>query len=234
MPDSIDAGDPGRRDEDGPARRTGEDPFPGHELAKGDDRVPVRDEELAGEQGRVEDLRDEPLVERAQALDILPGQRLGGEHPDRRLGPPEEAGHAHQGPARAQPGHECVDLRAVGQDLGAGRLLVDTGVRRVAVLVGHDVARLGGHELLGQRDRPVRPERARRLDHLGAEQLDQLAPLGGDVVGHDQGHPIALPTTDHRQGDPGVARRRLEDDRVGAEPARSPRGPRSAPWRPDP
>ena len=94
-------------------------------------------------------------------------------------------------------------------------------VRLVAVLVGHDEARVLGDEVLGQRDRTVRAERSGRVDDLGAEQRRHLAALVGDVVGHDEGDPVAPPASDHGEGDAGVARRRLEDDRVRAEqPAR--------------
>ena len=43
------------------------------------------DEVLRVEHRRVEDLGHEPVVERAQALDLLAGQRLGGDDPDARL-----------------------------------------------------------------------------------------------------------------------------------------------------
>ena len=45
----------------------------------------LRHEVLRVEQRRVEDLGHEPLVERAQALDLLAGQRLGRDDPDARL-----------------------------------------------------------------------------------------------------------------------------------------------------
>ncbi len=93
-------------------------------------------------------------------------------------------------------------------------------VGRIAVLVGHHEAGILGHQVLGQGNRPVAAEVARGVDHLGPEQGGQLAPFLGHVVGHDQGHPVALPPADHRQGDAGVARGRLEDDRVGLQPVR--------------
>ena len=106
-------------------------------------------------QRRVEDLRDEPLVERAQALDQLAGERLGGHDPDARLVLAQVARHAHQRPAGAEAGHEDVDLRAVGEDLRAGRLVVGLRVGRVAVLVGHHEPLVLADEVLGQRDRAV-------------------------------------------------------------------------------
>ncbi len=47
----------------------------------------VRDEVLPVEHARIEDLGHEPLLERAQALDRVAGQRLGGVDPDPRLAP---------------------------------------------------------------------------------------------------------------------------------------------------
>src|ERR671927_324107 len=47
--------------------------------------VAVRDEVLRVEQRRVEDLRHEALVERPQALDLLPGEWLGGNNPHRTV-----------------------------------------------------------------------------------------------------------------------------------------------------
>ena len=50
----------------------------------------------------VEDLGDEPLVERAQALDLLAGQRLGGHDPDTGLVFAQVARHAHQRARRSR------------------------------------------------------------------------------------------------------------------------------------
>ena len=58
---------------------------------------------FASMQRRVEDLRDEALVERAQALDLLAGQRLGGHDPHARLVLAQVARHAHQRPAVPSP-----------------------------------------------------------------------------------------------------------------------------------
>ena len=126
----------------------------------------------------------------------------------------EIARDAHQRPARAEAGDEHVDLGAVGEDLRAGRLVVGQRVGRVAVLVRHHEALVLADQVLGQRDRPVRARRPRGVDDLGAEQRGHLAPLVGDVVGHDQRDAVALAPADHRQRDAGVARGRLEDDRV--------------------
>ena len=118
------------------------------------------DEVLRVEQRRIEDLGDEPLVERAQALDLLAGKRLGCDDPDARLVLAQVPRDAHQRPARPEAGDEDVDLGAVGEDLGAGRLLVGPRVRLVAVLVRHDEPLVLRDEVLGQR-RSRRSSRAR-------------------------------------------------------------------------
>ena len=72
-------------DEHRAARRPGEDPLLRDEVPQRRHGVPVGDEVLHVEDGRVEDLGHEPLVERAQALDVLAGQRLRGDDPRPRL-----------------------------------------------------------------------------------------------------------------------------------------------------
>ena len=114
---------------------------------------------FASMQVRLEDLRDEALVERAQALDLLAGQRLDRDDPDARLLLAEVARDAHQRPGGAEAGDEHVDLGAVREDLRAGRLVVGQRVGRVPVLVRHHEPLVLGHEVLGQRDRPVRAQR---------------------------------------------------------------------------
>ena len=90
-------------------------------------------------------------------------------------------------------------------------------VRLVPVLVGHHESLVLGDEVLGQRDRAVRTEGAGGIDHLRAVQRGHLAALVRDVVRHDERDAVALATADHREGDPGVARGRLQDDRVLVE-----------------
>ena len=92
-------------------------------------------------------------------------------------------------------------------------------VRLVAVLVRHHEALVLADEVLGQGDRAVGALRTGRIDDLRPEQRGHLAPLVRDVVGHHERDPVALAPADHRQRDAGVARRRLEDDRVLVEQA---------------
>jgi len=96
---------------------------------------------------------------------------------------------------------------------------VDARVRLVGVLVGHDELRIARDEVAGQRDRAVGAQRARRVDDLRAVERDELTPLERDVVGHYDRDAVALAPPDHGQGDAGVARRRLEQDRTGVQPA---------------
>src|SRR5947207_9077236 len=208
-----------RRHEDRAARRATEDALSLDEVAERCDRVLVADEVFRVEHRRIEDLRDEALIERTQALDQLAGEWLGGDDPDARLGAPQVSPDAHQRPARAESGDEHVDLRAIGEDLRAGRLLVGPRVGLVPVLVRHDEPRILRDEVLGQRNRAVAAEMPWRVDHLRAEEGGHLAALVRDVVGHDQGDSIALAPADHRESDPRVAGRRLENDRAGAEQA---------------
>src|SRR6266480_84202 len=67
---------------DRPRGDTGEQAFLLEQLASPDDRVAVGDEDLAIEQGQIDDRWDEPVVERAQPLDRLALHRLGGDDLD--------------------------------------------------------------------------------------------------------------------------------------------------------
>ena len=75
----------GRRHEHRSARRAGEDALAEDQLAQRRQRLEVRDEVLRVDELGLEQLRDEALVERAQALDLFPGERLGRDDPDARL-----------------------------------------------------------------------------------------------------------------------------------------------------
>ena len=122
---------------------------------------------------------------------------------------------AHQRAARAEAGDEHVDLGAVAQDLGTGALVVRERVRGIAVLEQERVA-VGfvGVDLLGHADRAVAALLARRQRDLGAEDLEQLAPLDRHVLGHDHAQLVAAQLRDEREPDAGVARRRFEDRRA--------------------
>ena len=85
------------------------------------------------------------------------------------------------------------------------------GVRRVPVLEQPHQPGLGGGELFGEPDRAVAALLARREHDFRAVDLEQLAPLDRDVLGHDDPEPVPAAARDDREPDARVARRRLED-----------------------
>ena len=109
-------------------------------------------------------LGDEALVEVAQAVDQLAVPRLGRDDPHLGLVLAEEPADAHQGAGGAEPGDEVGDRRQVGEQLGAGALVVREGVGLVAVLVEHHPVGVLGGDLLGDPRPPrwSRRPRARR------------------------------------------------------------------------
>src|ERR671928_181792 len=103
--------------------------------------------------------------------------------------PASTGADAHQRAAGAKAGHEGVDLGAVGPDLRARPGVVGLGVGGVAVLVEEDgVALLG--ELLGHPDGAVAAFLGRRRNDLGAEDLEELAPLDRHVLRQDHPQPV--------------------------------------------
>ena len=179
----------------------------------------------------LEHRRDVAVVEVAQPLDPLAERRLDGDHLDRRVLLLEEPAGAHQRAARAEAGDEVGDLRAVAPDLRAGALVVRARVGVVAVLVEEVPLGVLGGQLVGPAHGAVGALRARREDDLGAEHLEHLAPLDRHVLRHQDLDRVALELGDGRQGDAGVARRRLEDRLARAAAGRPSRRPRSSPWR---
>ena len=105
-------------------------------------RVGRRDREPRGQHGLVVELRHETLIDVPQAVDELPVPGLRGDdlHSGHVLA--QEAAGPHQRARGPQAGHEVRDLRQVGEQLGAGGLVVGAGVRLVAVLVQHDPVRV--------------------------------------------------------------------------------------------
>ncbi len=109
------------------------------------------------------------------------------------------------------------DLRQVGQQLGPGALVMRVGVGRVAVLVEHHPVGVLGGQLLGVRDRRVRPALGGREDDPRAVELEQLAALDRGVLRHHADHRIALEQGRHRQRDAGVATGRFENGGAGLQ-----------------
>src|SRR3954451_1292863 len=105
-----------------------EDPLGLQQLADPSYGVPRTDREPRVDQRGVVQLGDEPLVEVAQPVDQLAVAGLGGDDRDVGLGVAEEPADAHQGARRAEAPDEVRDARQVGQDLGAGALLVSERV----------------------------------------------------------------------------------------------------------
>ena len=131
----------------------------------------------------------------------------------------EAPADAHQRAAGAEARDEGGDLVELLEDLGRRAVVVRGRVGGVAVLVGHEVARVGGGHLERHLDRAVGALRARRVDDLGAVHLQQLGALRRHVVGHDDLQRIALARADHRERDAGVAGGRLEDGLAGRDRA---------------
>ncbi len=116
-------GDPHRGVQDAARGDAGEEALLARERAQPAHRLFVAHEQLAVEQREVEDLGRVAVLERAQAVDALAGQRLGGD--DLEVGPvaAQAAGAAHERAARAEPGDEDVDL-------GAARARISSAVPR--------------------------------------------------------------------------------------------------------
>ena len=75
------------------------------------------------------------------------------------------------------------DLGAVPPDLRPGALVVRQRVGRVAVLVEEDPLGVLVGQRSGHATAPLEPSAPGRLDDLGAEDLEQLAPLDETLSG---------------------------------------------------
>src|SRR3954452_17217767 len=208
-----------RRVQDRTGGDPGKDAFELEQLPDASYGVPRPDREPGVDEGLVVQLRDEPLVEVAQTVDQLAVPRLGGDDPHLRLALAEETPGTHQSPCGAQPGDEVRHRRQVRKDLGAGALVVRQRVRRVAVLVEHDPVGVLVGDPLGDPDRLVGAAGGRGGHDLDAPHAQQLTPFLRSVLRHHADEPVALELGRHRQGDPGVAGRRLEDRATGPERA---------------
>src|SRR5215217_4110038 len=153
----------------------------------------------------LEHRRDVALLEVAQALDALAERRFDGDHLDRRVLLLEEPAGAHQRAARAEPGDEVGDLRAVLPDLRPGALVVGAWVGVVAVLVEEAPLGVLGGQRVGPLDGAVGTLGAGRQDDLGAEHLEHLATLDRHVLGQQDLDRMALDPGDGGEGDAGVA-----------------------------
>ena len=95
----------------------------------------------------------------------------GGDDPDIRVVLLEPPAHAGEGAARAQTGHEHIQVRQVADDLRAGGLVVGAGIVGVTVLPGHEVDRVFLQHPLDHLDGAVGAFGPVRVDDVGAEGL---------------------------------------------------------------
>ena len=202
-------------------RDAAEHAFALEQEAEARDGLGVRHEELPVELGDVEDRRHVPVLERAEAHDLVAGERLGGGDDDVGKGLAEPLAGAHQRPARPEPGHEDVDTIEGGRDLGARAVVVRSRVRRVRVLERHEVRRVGLRELECEPHGAVRALLPGRLDDRGAVEPKQTTALGRHVRRDDAGERMAAQPCGERERDAGVPARRLEQVPSGLELARS-------------
>ena len=159
----------------------------------------------------VEQRRDVPLVQVAQALHAFAQWRLDGDDLHVGLVLFQEATRAHERATGAQARHEVGHLGAVAQDLGAGVLVVRPRVGVVRVLVEEAPFRIGLGHLDGPRHGAVAALFARREDDLGAEDLEHLTTLDGNAGGHEDLDGVTLDLRDGGERDTGVARRGFDD-----------------------
>ena len=137
---------------------------------------------------------------------VLARQRLGGVDPDARLG--ARAGSARRPSACRRCPRPATKTSISGQ---SARISGRSSPRGPAGWPGCRTGRASrtasslATRCLASAIAPLEPERAGRVDDLGAEQRRHLAPLLGHVVGHDERDAVALAAADHRQRDAGVA-----------------------------
>ncbi len=191
------------------------------QCAHASDGLGVRDQHFPVELRDVEDRRHVAVLERAQAHDGVAGKRLGRGDDDVGEALAEPLAGPHQRPTGAEPCNEHVDAVERLGDLGAGALIVSLRVGPIAVLEGHEVARVLRRQLLRKANGAVRAFGSRRLHDLGAVELEQPAALLGHVLGHHAGERVPLQLCDERERDSCVAARRLEQLPAGLELATS-------------
>ena len=205
----------------------GEDAFGFEQIAGTSHGIARADREPCVDQRCVVQLGHEAFVEVAQAVDEFAVARLGGHDPHLGLVLAEESADPHQRAGGAEPADEVRDGREIGQDLRTGAFVVSKRVGRIAVLIEHHPVGVLVSQSLGDPYGFVGSTGRRRGDDLGAPHLKELATLDRGVLRHHADQAIAAQLARHRQRDPGVARRRLEDRAVRAAACR-PSRPRRA------
>ena len=210
--------------QDGARRDPGEDRLTLEERPRAGRRLLVRDEDLPVEPRDVEDRRDVAVGQRAKAVDEVALEGLGRGDDDVRERLAEPLARAHERSARAEPGDEDVDAVERLGDLRARPLVVGPRVRLVSVLVQHEEPRVGRGHAQGEADGAVRAFGRRRRDDPRPVELEQPDALGRRVLRDDAGEGVALELRHHRERDPRVPARRLEELAAGLELARGLRG----------
>ncbi len=200
-------------------RDAGEDPFGVHQLAGAAHGVGRADRVPGGQHLRVVQFGHEPLIDVAQRIDPLAVAGFGGHDLDAGHTLTQKSPGTHQRARGAQAGDEMGDLGQVGEQFGAGAVVMRVGVGRIAVLVQHHPRRVGRGQFLGFGHRGVGPALGRREDDPRAVELQQLTPFHRGVLGHHADQLIALQTGGHRQRNAGVAAGGLEDRRARRQQA---------------
>src|SRR5207247_2017216 len=204
------------------ARRAGGDadqkPLEARQRARVLDGLLVRDRDHLVVDGSVEDLGHEA---RADPLDVVKARLAARQHGrrgrldgvDGHVGAlaAQHLADAGDGAARADPGHEGVDLRELGQDLGRGRAAVDLRVGGIRELLRHVPVGVLGEHLLGLADGAVHALRVGREHERRAVGDEEGAALLAHRVGHGEHEAVALDRCHQCEADAGVAAGRLDD-----------------------
>ena len=206
-----------------------EDAFLAGDAPRGKEGILVADFHPVIDQGRVEGARPEVLADpldlvgvHVVRLGVDAPLRVGADDLDRWVVLLEVLGHAGDGAASADAGHEVGDSpAALLPDLGAGRLVMRAGVHRVEVLVRlervrHLACQAVGHRVIAFGR--VALDRGWRGDHLGAVGAQEGDFLRGDLVRHDEDAGVTLDRRGDRQPDAGVAAGRLDNRPARFEP----------------
>ena len=135
----------------------------------------------------------------------------------------QEPPNARDGASRPDPGYEMRDPPlGLLPDLGSGGAVVSLRIHRVVVLIrlerAGNVAREPVGDLvigLGM----LRRHRARADHDLGAVRAEQIALLLALLVRHGADEPVSLDRRGHREADPGVPARWLDDRSALAQEA---------------
>ena len=130
------------------------------------------------------------------------------------------AGRAGDRAARADAGHEDIDLASgVFPNLRAGGPLMDVGIGRIVELLRNPgIGRRVG-QLLGLGNRALHAVLGRSEHQVGAQAAEQRPPLDAHRLGHGERQRVAFRRGDEGQGNARVAAGGLDDVRFRGQPA---------------